>query len=147
MRLRNTKIPGKMVNKDGEPGHRCGSRFCPHELLVPLGASRRTPRPRSTEDAHPSRILTMRNVTTPTGVWPYVEGITHKASKPTATAANPPGGQDDPRSESQHAERHGEDITRWTGPGNRRYPPQKGANVGQVSRPQSAATIANEGVS
>jgi hypothetical protein len=60
----------------------------------------RTPRPRSIEDAHPSRISKMRNVTTPMGVWSRGRGDTLQASKPTATTANPPAGQDDPRSES-----------------------------------------------
>src|SRR4051812_42931448 len=89
----------------------------------------RTPWPRSIEDTHPSRISNVRNVTTPMGVWLRGRGCTLQASKPTATAANPPAGQDGPRSESQHAERHGEDITRWIGPGNRKYPPRKGADV------------------
>jgi hypothetical protein len=101
-----------------------------HVVLEALLSDTRTPRPRSREDTHPSRISNVRNVTTPMGVWSRGREDTLQASKPTATAANPPAGQDDPRSEGRHAERHGEDITRRIGPGNRRYPPRKGADVG-----------------
>jgi hypothetical protein len=40
-----------------------------------ISSGTRTPRPRSTEDAHPSRISTARNVTTPMGVWLHERGV------------------------------------------------------------------------
>jgi hypothetical protein len=56
-----------MVNKDGAMGHR---RELPQRLtrgVRPDHPDTRTPRPRSIEDAHPSCISKVRNVTTPMG--------------------------------------------------------------------------------
>jgi hypothetical protein len=53
--------------------------------LVTRSQSRRTPPPRGAESAHPGRISTVRNVTTPSGSgrWP---------GKPTVREAQLPGG-------------------------------------------------------
>jgi hypothetical protein len=126
-----------MVNKDGDMGQCHDTDYLSWEMMESLPSIMGTPGPRSREDAHPSRISKMWNVTTPMGVWSRGRGCTLQASKPTATAANPSAGQDGPRSECGHAERQRECITGPIG----RYPIRKDADGGETSQLRTIAMV------
>jgi hypothetical protein len=142
MRSRHSSLPESVANQDGSMSQERGAK-----VPTPSYNGRA-----SVVEGHqgsgikrtPSPVASH-----PCGTWKPRCGLARMdilptcASQPPVRTAQPRSGTGRPKKRRPAAERHGEVITRWRGPRERRYPPRKGAHVGLVNHRKSVARSAN----